>query len=967
MTTPFGIPREIWPRVSALFDELVDADEATRSAKLGELRNDTPEIANAVERLLRSAETVSTAPENQQPFTRLLSTALDATALTRQQGERFGAWTLAELLGRGGMGEVWRATRSDGLYEGEAAIKLLRSDLPAERLAARFARERSVLARLNHPNIARLLDAGVEGDQAFLVLELVRGRSLLAYVSEHAPTITSRVIIIRDLARAVAHAHAQFVLHRDVKPSNVIVSDAGVVKLLDFGVAAEIGELEASDASSSLTQLTGRGLTVEYAAPEQIVGDRSVAASDVYSLGAMLFELCTGARPFADRKGRSAVEYAVIHDEPSRASQSVAQASGGSANSQTVAQVIDREKLKGDLDAILAKALRKSPLERYATASAFADDLDAWLTRSPISVRAEDRRYRMGLWLKRNWKFAGLGAVAMTAIVAGLAVSLWQRSVAIEAAKLANDEAARAVKVADYMGELIQSANPDSHGGKWPTVVALLEQAEKDFDSSFNDDPKTKSLLLQRLADTNNVLNRDTVALKQYEALLAMFDTANESASERAIDSRGHYADMLKRVNRDEAALLEYEKLAPLIRKHYGERSEPYATVLAKLAVERARGTRVDEARALLGRSQSIIRELFPNNLRKRMDNVNDLAVLLTRAGLWREAEQVLAANEPDLAQLALLEGAAGRDALIQRNNLEAIRIRIGKYEGVDDRLRANAAKAVQLFGGDSPISYRSEELRANLASAEGRFAEMFALTQTRIANNAKRKGFDPAAQIDDELFLLRCLATYTELRATGGAKSSAQLRNELEKRFEEILLVVPTPTQERSNMFRSVADVALSMQANDVAERAIARARADAKAANVVFAERLAQIERAAAALVFAEGDAAQALALLQPRFAAFTATNEGDSPRHATLWLQRALFEMRIDAAAASRSLATSRDMFQRLGNLPPHHAAMIEYVAALAASDASRIRAAQQAVDRAYLRKPTTPWLPPPFPSV
>ncbi|TAG80447.1 MAG: serine/threonine protein kinase [Betaproteobacteria bacterium] len=964
MTTPFGISRDIWPRVSALYDELIDTDERTRAARLAEIQAREPAIATALVRLLTSNESeASERPDNAKtkPFASLLSVALNSAESSRHPGERFGAWTLVALLGRGGMGEVWRATRSDGLYNGEAAIKLLRSDLPAEKLAARFARERSVLARLNHPNIARLLDAGAAEGNAYLVLELVQGKSLFDYVAAFAPTISSRVVIVRDLARAIAHAHAQLVLHRDVKPSNVLVTASGAVKLLDFGVAAAIDDIESADTVSSLTQLTGRGLTVEYAAPEQIIGDRSVAASDVYSLGVMLYELCTGARPFADRKGRSAIEYAAIHEEAARAS-----SASRSNQNASLPQALDSHRISGDLDAILAKALRKSAPERYATASALADDLDAWLNQSPISIRAEDRSYRAKLWIRRNWTLAALGAVAVASLSIGLGASLYQRNVAVAAAQLAKAEAARATKVADYMGELIQSANPDSHGGKWPTVIALLEQAEKDFDQSFNDDPKTKALLLQRLADTNNVLNRDAVALGQYEALLAMFDSANESATERAIDSRSNYADMLKRLNRDEAALVEFEKLEPLTRKHYGEKSEPYASLLAKLAIERARAARIDEARTLLARSQSIIRELFPNNLRKRMDSANDLAVALTRAGLWREAEQALAANESDFAQLSTLEGASGRDALIQRNNLEAIRIRIGKYDGVDDRLRANALKAVQLFGGDSPISYRTEELRANLAGSEGRFAEMFALTQQRIENNAKRKGFDPASQIDDELFVIRSLATHTELRGSSGEKSNAELRAELATRFDAILQAIPVATQERSNMFRGFADVALALRAHELAARAITQARDDAAAVNLAFAERLAQIERVSAALAFAQGDAPRAVKLLAPRFAAFVATNEGDSPRHATLWLQRALFETSVDSADASRSLTVSRDMFQRLGKIPPHHSALLDYVAALISSDASRIRAAQQALDRAYLRKPTTPWIAPHLPS-
>jgi eukaryotic-like serine/threonine-protein kinase len=545
-------------------------------------------------------------------------------------------------------------------------------------------------------------------------------------------------------------------------------------------------------------------------------------------------------------------------------------------------------------------------------------------------------------------------------------VSLYQRNEAIKAATRANDEAARATKVADYMGELIQSASPDNHGGNWPTVIALLEQAEKDFDTSFNDDPKTKSLLLQRLADTNNALNRDTVSLAQYEKLLAMFDAAGDHTSERAIGSRNQYAGLLKRVNRHEAAAREYERLEPLTKKHYGEMSKEYSYILSNLAKERARTGRIEEARELSERAQAIILSLYPNDLRKRMDSANDVAVMWTRAGQWREAEKALAANEPNFEKVASLNGAAARDVIIQRNNLEAIRIRIGKHDGADARLVANSQAAMKLLGGDTQIRYRSEELRANLALAEGRFADAFQLLRTRIAENANRKGLGPNVIVEDELIRIRSIALHSELAAQQDGSAAFDLRRDLRAALDSMETQIKEPSEDRAYLYRNAADAAITFQAFDLAAEAIAKAHADLRTVGM-RRERMAQTERAAAALAFAQGNAARAVTLLQPRFDAFISAKEGDSPRHATLWLQRALFEVDIDREAAGRSLETSRAMFQRLGNVPPHHVALIEYVTARIANDLVRVRAAQQAVDRAYLRKPVSPWQPPHLSSV
>lgn len=443
MSSAFQFRAQSWPRLSALLDESLELDAAGKIDLIARTRAEDHLLGNELAWLLDSGEDTSqwSAIAASTPFTSLLNEALFATTHSDMSGRRFGPWTLVERIGHGGMGDVWRADRSDGLFKGDAAIKLLRSDLPASRLAARFARERTVLARLNHPNIARLLDAGLAHEQAYIVLELVDGLPLLDFAHQHAPTVAERVRLIRDVTRAVEHAHSQLVLHRDLKPSNVLVTRDGAVKLLDFGIAAALDEEGTADTSPNLTQLTGRGLTVEYAAPEQILGLPTVAASDVYSLGVMLFHLVAGRRPFAPAGNRAANEYAAVHTEAPRASDVVRIRSGSvytepaeTASPDAIDPANDSQKAKGDLDAIISKALRKQPDERYATSTAFAADLDAWLTRSPISIRAEDRGYRWRLWFKRNWKAAALGAAAAVLVATGLAVSLWERSNAVNAA-----------------------------------------------------------------------------------------------------------------------------------------------------------------------------------------------------------------------------------------------------------------------------------------------------------------------------------------------------------------------------------------------------------------------------------------------------------------------------------------------------------------------------------------------------
>jgi serine/threonine-protein kinase len=415
---------ELWRRVSKLFDDVIDLPETERIPFVRTLWATEPDVARELMAMLvAAAEVERTKAVGSEPFNAMLSEALAEKQSAFAAGHRFGAWTLDRCLGKGGMGEVWRARRADGLYQAEAAIKFLRTDAIANQraLVARFARERAVLARLNHPNIARLLDAGVHEGTAYLVLELIDGRPLLEHIRETRPGLAERVRMVREIALAVEHAHNQFVLHRDLKPSNVLVTRDGQTKLLDFGVAGLIERPE-EEPHTKLTQLTGRALTLEYASPEQVAGDTTTPASDVYSLGVLLFHLATGNRPFAEHTSRAALEYALLNSDPPVPSQSI-------ARSERARQVVDHlpppedaRRLAGDLDEIIGRAMQLAPEKRYPTAAAFAADLTAWLEHRPTSFRRHDRMHRMRLWLDRH---AGLAAAAAAVSVAVLGVMIW--------------------------------------------------------------------------------------------------------------------------------------------------------------------------------------------------------------------------------------------------------------------------------------------------------------------------------------------------------------------------------------------------------------------------------------------------------------------------------------------------------------------------------------------------------------
>ena len=297
-----------WARCSALLDEALDLPANARAPWLAALAAAEPALAATLEPLLKRAE-----QQNAQTLGSAWLGSAIARQSDRQAGDAIGPWRLIRPLGVGGMGEVWLATRDDGLYEGEAALKFIKSGLGSA-LADRFARERRVLARLNHPGIARLLDAGLADDQPYLVLEYVVGQPLLEHARRRRANTQERVRLLLAAAHAVQHAHTQLVAHRDLKPSNLLVTREGEVKLLDFGIASL---LDAEGDPHTLTSLTGPAHTPGYAAPEQITGEPVGVAADVFALGVLLFELLAGERPFAPGETRrTVVEHAVLHGRP---------------------------------------------------------------------------------------------------------------------------------------------------------------------------------------------------------------------------------------------------------------------------------------------------------------------------------------------------------------------------------------------------------------------------------------------------------------------------------------------------------------------------------------------------------------------------------------------------------------------------------------------------------------------------
>lgn len=475
------LDRELWGRIASVFDRALETSVDERDALLAQLCGSDQTIRPEVEEMLAAHEA------NQGLFAERRVVAADAESSFIDSilapGTRVGPYRIAALIGGGGMGDVYRAERADGAYQQSVALKVLRPGYRTAELVRRFRIEREALARLVHPGIAAILDGGSLGDgRPYLVLELVNGSPITTYCDEHALSLRARLGLFVEVAKTVQFAHGRLVVHRDIKPSNILVQPDGTTRLLDFGIAKLLGLGTAASLAIDTTPDV-RLLTPLYAAPEQLKGEAPGTATDVYALGALLFELLTGSQPFS-AKGRTSAELErLILDAPAPAPSSV------------VASRAIARKLRGDLDRIVLMALRKEPDRRYLSAAQLGEDVERWLAGHPVLARPDTARYRFTKFVARNRALVAGGA-ALALLLAGFGATA-----TIQAGRISRerDRAERERLAADgvlgILTGLFERADPNKHpGGDTLRVTGLLDEAEQEVDR-LNGDPARQAAL----------------------------------------------------------------------------------------------------------------------------------------------------------------------------------------------------------------------------------------------------------------------------------------------------------------------------------------------------------------------------------------------------------------------------------------------------------------------------------------
>lgn len=683
-----------WQRIEDLFFAALDLEPADRSAFLDDACGDDSALREELESLLKSSEeTLDFAREA------VVQVVQQEAAEGESVGRHIGAYELLSVLGKGGMGTVYLAARADDLYQQDVAIKLMHSHVaPALGMRLRFSAERQILANLNHPNIARLLDGGITADgRQYLVMEYVNGIPIDEYCRVNRLSTEDLIGLFLKVCAAIEYAHQNLVIHRDIKPGNILVTPEGVPKLLDFGIAKLLDdEVGASKGTLTAEKLvTERMMTPEYASPEQVRAEPVSTATDVYTLGVLLYELVCGRRPFRP-EGRNALEIMtmICEDYPDPPSKVL------SAGSQHVSPAHYR-KYRDDLDNIVLMAMRKEPARRYDSVALLANDLRRCLEGNPVHARTDTWTYTSGKFVRRHKAGVILTAIAVLALI-GFSIGMGILARRATRERLAAEQQTLAARQeADFLASIFEAATPDEAKGKQIMARDLLDASVKRIDRELANVPAVRAMMLDDVgqAYTNLGLYDQAKPLLQRAYDLQQL-TPGDKNLDMAATTWG-----LARLYRLEGS---YEKAEPLFRqalaiqeKAVGTNDRLVAESLNDLRECLYMESRDTEAEPLL--RQALALDAQPGS-ELGATTRNYLALELERKGKLDEAAQLLR-EAVDIA--GRTQGEVSSDYAIVLQNLGGAFVRLGDLSAAETTERRALEARRKLSGDDHPdIAY---------------------------------------------------------------------------------------------------------------------------------------------------------------------------------------------------------------------------------------------------------------------
>jgi tetratricopeptide (TPR) repeat protein len=848
------VDSNLWRQVSPYLDEALELDLSAREPWLADMEKVQPEIARELREWLK----LHAAVQGSGFLERSVLSSDDSLV-----GENIGAYTIERLLGRGGMGSVWLGRRSDDKFEGKAAVKLLERRGLGELAVTQIRHEANLLARLSHAHIARLFDAGVrENGQPYLVLEYVEGAPIDQYCQIHALPLATRLLLFLEVLDAVAYAQGHLIIHGDIKPSNVLVTEDGTVKLLDFGVSILQTDVYATPLESP--RAGPKALTPGYAPPEQVRGEPLSAAADVYALGVLLHVLVTGQHPFgASASTRTQLVRAAMTEDPPSASTQVVDA-------------IEQRRVRGDLDAVIARALDRDAARRYPTAAELAADIRRFLGNFPVRARRATRTYVVRKFAQRHWGGVFGGLLTLVVLIGAMAITTTQMIEARHQRDFARRQLARAESLNELMSYVLTDAAP---AGKPFTVNELLARAAHVLDRQRTDDAERASLLTS-IGRQYDAQDEDNAAIKYLgNAYQISRSVADPSVRARAACA---FAGMLAKNDnsaRSEAMLAEGLSELPEDADFALDRSFCWSNG-HRVAMDHG------DTQLSIERTQTAIRALAEVPFDHELADLRaeaDLAEAYRDAGQYREAVATFEQLWPRLV-------AQGRDdtatAGTWLNNWGMAVAQMGRPLEAEKLLR----KSMEIHRADASDAALSPMLMTNYAQ------ELLDLGRVAEAQNYAQRALDTARRAGDEVVVNQTLLRLARIyRAQHEFARSLAALDEVEPRLRSALppghIAFTALASERSQTLELEGDTARALDLADLAIRMCEEISRPGKACAQYLPSMLrhrASIETSLGQFGPAEKDARRALELLlqQTRPGEFS-----QSTGHAYLTLARCL----------------------------------------------------------------------------
>jgi eukaryotic-like serine/threonine-protein kinase len=714
-----------WVRLQEIFGAAVELPPADRASFLDEACPGDPALRQRIESLLQSIDEDT---GFQQAIGQAAANSMHGSVPAI--GDRLGAYEITGLIGRGGMGVVYRAVRADDEYNKEVAIKVAAFGLLTPGLRQRFLRERQILANLDHPNIARLLDGGTTPDGApFVVMEFVEGKPIDTYCTEDRLARRARISLMIEVAGAVDYAHRHLVVHRDLKPDNILVTQGGDPKLLDFGIAKALNP-EGVDADGAQTLDAARLMTPDYASPEQVQGSAITTATDVYQLGVLLYLLLVGNRPFQATNASMAERERAICETPP-----------------------PNPGLDADLDRILLQALEKEPARRYVSAGAFAEDLQRYLEGFPVQARKASWIYTAGKFVRRH-QLSVAAATALALLLVGVSIAMTVLARRAKQEALAASQQARiATQTTDFLLGLFRASDPNNGRGDKITARELLDKGAAQLKRSGEQDPVVRVKLLDNLGAIYDALGASQQAKEMLEESIRLRETKLPWDDVALADTLSKLGVCEQSLSNFETARELHERALTIYRSKLPEND-------SRLALEQYHLGEVFRQLNRLPEAESSLREAVALNIRNHGSQsltftiLRELSAILRNEGKYAEAYQT--AKNSIVSESVTLRPD---DPAICASwmTLETAASDVGRLEEAEQDGRRGLAACLQSFEPSSPEVQQARFLLASRLGNRGEYKEAEVSLRQALAGYKKLYGpmNDKTADVEDTLGII--------------------------------------------------------------------------------------------------------------------------------------------------------------------------------------------------------------------